>query len=137
MPTLQVVPHLGLSDIRFGMNRTACRTLIGSTFVAFSRRGDDFLEVDAFDGFGVQLSFTAADTLEFIEAHAPSKVEYDGVPLLGRQVADVVADLDALGLSGLPDDVGVDYPTRGFGLYAPEGTVEGVSVYPDGYYQDG
>ena len=74
---------------------------------------------------------------EFIEAHAPSKVEYDGVLLLGRQVANVVADLDALGLSGLPDDVGVDYPTCGFGLYAPEGTVEGVSVYPDGYYQDG
>ena len=137
MPTLQVVPHLGLSGIRFGMSRTACRSLIGATFTPFSRCGDDFLEVDAFDGFGVQLNFTSDNTLEFIEAHAPSEVEYMGVPLLGRQLGEVVTDLMALGLSAVPDDVGVDYPTEGFGLYAPEGTVEGVAVYPDGYYDDG
>ena len=111
--------------------------MIGSGFTSFSRSGDEFLEVDAFDSFGVQLNFTAADTLEFIEAHAPSQVEYNGVSLVGRRLDEAVSDLQGIGLVGIPDDVGMDYPDVGFGLYAPEGVVEAVSVYPEGYYDEG
>ncbi len=135
MATFKIVSRVGLSEFAFGSPREVCRSLAGTPFTPFSRVGEgDFLEVDAFANHGLQLSFTTADVLEFIEAHPPSQVEYAGVLLLGRPIADVVADLVSVGLVGVPDDVGVDFPSAGFGLYAPGENVEAVAVYPEGYY---
>ena len=49
-------------------------------------------------------------------------------------MGDVVKQLDACGIRGVPDPVGYDYPEYGFGLYAPDERLEGVTIYARGYY---
>ena len=101
MRTVGIIPHLGLSFIRFGMTRGECRALVGTVFTSFSRNGGAFLEVDMFDDFGVQLNFDMNNMLEFLEVSSPGQVEFGGVYLLGRRLDEAVGELESIGLLGV------------------------------------
>jgi len=133
--TYTVYPFHGVERIRFGLSRQACRELIAAPFRTFRRSDFDPAETDAFHALGMQLSFDPGGRLEFIELAPPARVRYLGVELLaGQNLSEVISALLAQGLEGARDEVGIDYPTAGFGLYAPDETLEAVSVYRRGYY---
>ncbi|MFJ2175381.1 hypothetical protein ACIOHE_21085 [Streptomyces sp. NPDC087851] len=133
-----IVPHIGLNGIQFGERRDGLRSRIGDS-TSFSRSGtaentDHFIEL------GLLLSYDADDRLEFIEVTPIANVSFQGVSLIGRSCGEVIADLSVQGFEGAMDSSGVEFRECGFSLFVPDmdndtgGIVEGVSVFPRGYY---
>lgn len=131
-----IIIFQGLGDIKFGMDRDSIRSLLGKGYESFSRAGNEILEIDSYDSLGLQLNYDDNDKLEFIETILPSNPIYNGITFLGRKPDDVYHEITSKGYSAIKDDVGYDFPDLGFGIYVREDTVEAVSIYRKGYYDD-
>jgi hypothetical protein len=136
MDLQNIIVFQGLGDIRFGMNRDDIRSLLGEEYTTFSRAGNVVPEIDSYDNIGLQLNYDENDKLEFIEAFLPANPIYDNITFLGRQPDAVHQDMISKGMTAIQDDVGYDFPDLGFGIYVREDTVEAVSIYRKGYYDD-
>lgn len=136
LPIQHIHPFLGVGSLRFGMSRARCRSVLDATPEPFEKLVGDTNLVDFYVHLGMQLSFDGSDTLELVELHTPARVAFDGIPLIGAALDRLVADLSDRGHDGQREPAGVLLHTRGFGVYAPLGAVEGVSVHRRGYYAD-
>lgn len=112
------------------------RQLLGSNLETFYKSPSSNVPTDAFNDLGLHLYYTENGELEFVEAFEPCTPAFKDIVLLRDDASDVAAELSSLGHQAVQDDAGYGFPDLGFGLYAPLGHVEGVSVYPKGYYDD-
>jgi hypothetical protein len=95
-----------MSGARFGQKRASVRAARGAPDTAF-RRGADATLTDMYvtdvdghedgDGFFEFLEYDDADVLHAIEVASPAPVTLDGIRLLGRRAAEVVAELRRAG----------------------------------------
>lgn len=132
---IEILPFVGIGELRFGMSRESCRAKLEAPYESFSRAGRASPEVDSYDSIGMQLSFDSEGKLEFIELFLPSRPRFLDVDLLaGASYEGVTSELMSRGLHRIEDDVGCDFPDAGFGLYAPNQAIEAVSIYRRGYY---
>ncbi len=93
-------------------------------------------EVDSYDELGFHLYYDESDRLEFIEAFEPCDPIFDGVRLLDHNLGAVLGRLGELGHSYRCHDKGYDFEGLGFVLYVPLESIEAVSIYRRGYYDD-
>ncbi|MFC9063691.1 hypothetical protein ACFTXB_37660, partial [Streptomyces sp. NPDC057074] len=113
----QIQAGRGLDSARFGERRDELRRRLGEP--TLFRRTQSGGLVDHFVEKGLQLSYNAADELEFIELTPEAGVQYDGVELLGRSYGAVLADLRGRGLEGAEDSQGIEFRDLGFALFVP------------------
>src|SRR2546430_470360 len=92
----------GVGDVNLGDDRKSVRGRLGS-FRVF-RRAPDAPETDFFVRRGVQVTYDSAGRVEFIEVMTPADPRLDGVRLLQRPVAEVIADLRAQGVECVQDE---------------------------------
>lgn len=129
----EIIPFEGLGNLRFGMKRLRVRDLLGDEYDSF-RKGASSQLTDAYNRLGLHLHYDAEDRLEFIEAIPPRCIPvYHGVELMD-DLATVFRRLAKLGYEPRYDNEGYLFDELGFALYAPMETVEGVSAYRRGYY---
>ena len=69
--------------------------------------------------------------LVMLELVDPAKAVVEGVQLLGEPVDALVDALAAQGVEVVPDEMGAVVPSLEVGIYAPDGTVEGVQIGSD------
>lgn len=132
---MEIEPFVGVGPLSFGAPRAQVREFVGQKFTAFSRAGTPRHEVDDYGDLGLQTSFDENEKLELIELAPPSCPRFAGIELLSRDLRSLADELRNRGTEGIEDDVGMDFPSGGFGLYAPQGKVESVAVYRRGYYE--
>ncbi|MGW7082343.1 hypothetical protein ACWGH2_02440 [Streptomyces sp. NPDC054871] len=137
--TFRIHAGQGIDVARFGEGREELRRRLGP-HTPFQRTPAGSV-VDHYVEKGLQLSFDANGALEFIELTPLAEVAYESVPLLGRPYGEVLAGLRGLGIEGVEDGQGIEFPSLGFALFMPdpeelEDEVQGVSVFPEGYYSN-
>ncbi len=136
---LEILPFQGLGPLRLSQPRAEIRALLDVAYKTITkghekgRRRETEL-IDAYYDLGFHLYYDNDDRLEFIEAFSPCEPIFKGIQFLGRDIDDAVNEMDEAGYDYLEVDTGCDFIELGFVLYAPLGTVEGVSVYRKGYY---
>ena len=116
----------GLKGVQLGDKRGAVRARLGR-FDVF-RRTPDAPETDYFVERGVQVTYDDAGRVVFIEVTVPADPVLNGVRLLQRAIADVVADLRERGIECVEDRDGAYVPAWRVGLFAIGGVVEGVAI---------
>ena len=121
----------GFNDLQLGDERAAVRARLGR-FRVF-RRTPDAPETDHFLDYGVQVTYDSEARTEFIEVMAPADPALNGVRLLQRPIADVVAGLRTQGVECFEEDEGGAYvPEAGVGPFVDGGVVETASVGESG-----
>lgn len=111
---MEIIPGLGIGDVRIGDTREQVERLTGPSVHGPGGRHVVYgppthLVVDyAREGEVVAVSAGYGDGDE---------TTYDGVQLTGRFLDDVLADLDARGLTSTPSDIGRDFHV-GFSVFS-------------------
>ena len=126
-------PFQGLGDLQFGMQRATVREMLGQSREGFHKAGAPE-ETDAYDNFGFHLYYDEDDALEYMETYPPCDPVFDGIHLFHGQPSEIVQQLEGKGHRLIQDDVGYDLPDAGFGLYIPYESIEAVSIYRRGLY---
>ena len=128
-----IIPYQSIGPLKLSASRTDVRHTLGDDFKTFKKTVLSNLS-DVYDG--VHLYYDNSDNLEFIEAYEPCTPIYEGIKFLRRKTTLVVAALEKLGNEQSYDDGSYLFEGLGIALYAPATTVEAVSVFRRGYYQD-
>ncbi|MFS0702094.1 hypothetical protein AB6N24_19155 [Cellulomonas sp. 179-A 4D5 NHS] len=121
-----VVGPEGFARLRLGDAVDGVRGRFGA-HVTF-RRTPDADKTDHFPDAGVMATYDVNRRITFLEVVEPATPRVVGVPLLGAALDDVVAALAAHGVEVVRDPDGGTVVGWAVGLYAPDGTVEGVSI---------
>ncbi len=138
----QVVPFVGMNELKFGMARAQVRAMLPSSFKSFRKGPAAFNDTDSYEELGFHLYYDRNDNLEFIEAFSPCDIRFEGMRFLGRTLADVMADAKERNLVTRLNEKNIfcDFDEQGIALYIgnDEGddVVEGTSIYKKGYYED-
>ena len=128
-----ISPFESLGPLRFGATAPEVQAAAGGTPTRFQKGASPNL-TEAYDEIGFHAYYDSDEKLEFIDAFPPCRVTYAGVDLLRPKMSDATEELASLGLQGRDDrDGSLWFDQHGFGLYAPHGHVEGVSVFRRGY----
>lgn len=129
---LIVHPHFGAGPFSFGSARKVNREIVGSDpLTKVSEPENDFFPSD-----GLILGYDEKDALEFVEIIRPSKADLEEIKFFE---IDLLSCLDRLKKNGLVskfDDGGYNFPSIGLALYCPNGHLESVALYRDGYYDE-
>jgi hypothetical protein len=136
MTDWEITPFKGLGVLRFGMSRQEISILLNQTPQRFKKSFLAPNETDSYDTLGFHLYYDNNDLLEFIEAFNPCGVIFRGNRFLNLELSQAITIMENLGFTPILDSEGCDFKDVGFGLYAPLGTVEGVSIYQKGYYDE-
>ncbi len=123
----ELIPGQGIPDLKLGDDMAAVREHFGE-LRTFRRTPDAPEMTDQFINSGMLVSYGQDENVTFIEMTPPSNPTIQGVPLLGRPLNQVLDDLAQAGIPAATDDCGAFAAGWRIGLYAPSGTVEGVSV---------
>jgi hypothetical protein len=134
MADWEIIPFKGLGVLRFGMSRQEISILLNQTPHRFKKSFLALNETDSYDTFGFHLYYDSNDLLEFIEAFNPCDVTFQGNSFLNLELSQAITMMENLGFTPTLDAEGCK--DVGFGLYAPIETVEGVSIYQRGYYDE-
>lgn len=134
---MEIIPFESFGELRFGTSRSLVRTQLSAPCESFLKDEDDEVLTDACDSLGLHMYYDRNDLLEVVEAFAPCSPMFQGVSLIGKRLSKVVKEIRQHTSNVDRDEVGADFPELGFGLIAaPDGLVEGVSVYRRGYYDE-
>jgi hypothetical protein len=132
---MEIRPFEGVGSLCFGDLRSSAREKLGKEYSIFSKTiGDE--PTDAYDALGLHLYYDDDGRLEFVEAFTPAAITMNGTTFLGRQVVEVVKELEAKGFESVGADVGIDFPTAGIAITSPNGIIEGVAAHRKGYFDD-
>ena len=131
---MQIFPNRGLGELMFGQNRDDVRSQLGPDYVAFKKTPGASRLTDAYNRLGLHLYYDEADRLNFIEAFPPSHPTIDEVNLLGGNARSLLQKMEQRGHAGRVEGDSWFFDDIGVALYAPGGSVEGVSIYPPDYY---
>ncbi len=129
MTTFTIISATETDVVSLGTSRDVVRATLGEhdTF----RRTPDSEEADHFVEVGAMATYSPDGALVMLELVDPAKAVVDGLQLLGEHVDALVEALAAQGVEVLPDEMGAVIPALEIGLYAPDGTVEGVQIGSD------
>jgi hypothetical protein len=130
---MEIVPFTSVGGLCFGTTRHRSRERLGGGSQSF-RKVVGATETDAYDALGLHLYFDDEERLEFVEAFEPASPSFRGILLLGRDRGEVAEELTAMGYDLTQDAYGLRCDGAGFALTAPDGIVEGVGVFREGYY---
>lgn len=136
----EILPHLGVGSVAFGMTSHDIRATLGVAYESFFKSPSQAHPVDAFDSIGIHVYYTADGRCEAVELFSPAvpTVYNDrlvGVPfscaleVVGRYDANLEIDESGFVSMGL-----------GFSVYCPGhnsnsgATIEGVFVFSRDYY---
>lgn len=129
MRTFRIFSATETDVVALGQSREEVRSVLGD-FRTF-RRTPDSEEADQFVDSGAMATYSADGSLVLLELTDPAEVELEGVQLVGESVGSLVEALGAKGIEVVPDEMGALVPSLTVGLYAPDGTVEGVQLGSD------
>ena len=130
---MEIVPFISVGDLIFGDQREVARKKLAGTFRTFEKDvGEN--PTDAFDELGLHLYYDDKGLLEFIETFLPARVSFLGIDFLGRNINDVVSEMQAAGFVATDGDVGVDFSEAGIALTVQDGTIDGIAIHRKGYY---
>ena len=129
MTTFTIISATETDVVSLGEARDAVRVALGEhrTF----RRTTESEEADQFVEVGAMATYSPQGALVMLELVDPAKALLEGVQLLGERVDALTTALAAQGVEVVPDEMGAVVPSLEIGLYAPDGTVEGVQVGSD------
>jgi hypothetical protein len=131
---MEIHPFESIGPLNFNMSRTTARDTLQVPLQRF-RKYENCPDIEVSEELGLHLYYDARDCLEFVEAFEPAKVSFCGLIFLGRDVQDVVAEMEERGLRPTEtDDYGVTFGDAGIALTSPSGIVEGVAAFREGYY---
>jgi hypothetical protein len=130
----EIVPYVGVGNLRFGQVRANARAVVGDEFSTFRKGPFATNDTDAFDKFGLHLFYDSNDCLESIDAFGPTEVKFHGLHLVGRNVDAVLAELEKLGFFLRCDDDAYVCVKGGFSLYCDNNLVKAVTVFRRGYH---
>lgn len=131
---MEIVPFTSVGVLFFGDSRQIAREKVSSSFSTFEKVAGEN-ETDSFDSIGIHVYYDDNSKIEFIETFDPANVSFRGISLMGKDLALVISDMEALGIPPEPSDVGIKFESVGIALTAPFGVVEGVAAYRKGYYK--
>lgn len=129
MTTFTIISTTETDVVSLGEARDAVRAALGEhrTF----RRTPASGEADQFVEAGAMATYSPDGALVMLELVDPAKAVVEGVQLLGEPVDALKEALAAHGVEVVPDEMGAVIPDLEVGLYAPDGTVEGVQIGSD------
>jgi hypothetical protein len=130
-----IVPYSGVGPLRFGLDRSAVRLLLGDGLSTFKKGTNASNETDAYNSLGLHLYYDDTDALECVEAFDGCSISYQDVKLLNENIQDTLKMLAVGGLSSRYDD-GYFFDEPGFALFAIDNVVKAVTVYRRGYFDE-
>jgi hypothetical protein len=146
---VEVLPGVGVASARIGDRRDEVIAVNGPDVSSRVVRGNRDVHAN-----NLVVSYDEDDRVELVEvALGGGQAWYQGTQLTSRLMDDVVADLTARGLDSQPNDLGHVF-RMGFALFSMSSlspyelglsddpddereVVEGVSIAPWDYFQDG
>jgi hypothetical protein len=119
-----------VGPIHFGQRRSEIRDILSAEVRQFKKTPRSVRLTDAYDQFGIHLSFDENDALELVVAFDPARPELFGEILLGRPLDDVLSSMNRLGFQQRQvrddycfDDIGIE-------IYVPyDKKLEAVKIY--------
>jgi hypothetical protein len=122
----ELIPNEGLPTLKLGDVKAAVREQFGEPRVF--RRTSDAPETDQFPGTGIMATYGPGEVVTFIELTVPATPTIRRTSLLARDLGDVLEELRDKRVLVEHDLDGAIVPGWRVGLYAPTGTIEGVSI---------
>jgi hypothetical protein len=134
MKKRDIIPHIGLDNLHFGMSRSEIRGLLGTEFTEFRKTEFSENTTDSYEGEGIHCYYDRDNKLNLLETFLPCSAELGGISLISRSVSDVIEELGLLGHNAIERRGSYRFESIGVAVYAPSTIIEGVSVFPRGYY---
>ncbi|MGC4944421.1 hypothetical protein [Kribbella sp. DT2] len=139
--TWTVEGYVGLGPIKLGADRAGVRAALSEEPKSFTRTAAASASGDEeYESAGVFVYYDDSDRVDFVESYATageSVPRFGVVSLNGRDMREVLADLDGAGLTP-DDDDGASriFFEAGFAVFSSGYVVESTSVFVKGYYDD-
>lgn len=130
---LVLEPQVGASNLLFGVSRNDVRSAL---VVGKLETKDMEPENDFYESEGLILGYDEKDELEYIEIIKPSTVEYKGTSFFSLSLSKCIAEMNSSGHTSELEDGGYNFKDIGIAFYCPQGVLESVSIYREGYYDD-
>lgn len=137
---LDILPHVGVGSLRFGMTVDDVRRNVPAPAVPFLKGPAPGHPTDAFDPLGLHVFYRGSGTCEAIEMGPPANPTLRGQPLVGVAFSAVEQFLRGLDGQAAVDESGLTSTALGVAIYCPGHDenaglpVEGVLVFQRGYY---
>jgi hypothetical protein len=125
-------PLQGAGPLQFGMERKDVRHLLGGAPRIHATEPEN----DFYSEQGLIAGFDGKDALEYLEMSVPAIPLLDGIALLSLPLDDVVELLQSKAGPAPFDDGGYRFDAIGMAIYCPQRSIESVSVFREGYYDD-
>ena len=126
---IDVIPTVSVNNVKFGMDREAVRSLLGSA-EEFYKTADD---TNATDDFGFcHVFYDDNDQCEAIEIFNEAEVYVNGTLLFPVDLDSAKLIIDDF----LQDDDGLISYSKSIGIYAPYGDMESILFGKEGYYDE-
>jgi hypothetical protein len=121
---VEIVPLHGVGPIRFGQSSDEVHLVFGHPF----RRVGETEQYDS----GWMIDYDEADRVEFVQTYLEPRITWEGRPLIGAGLVDVVSALKARAVTMREEGDRLYADELGFGFMGDP--IESVWVYPTGYY---
>jgi hypothetical protein len=133
--SMEIVPNVGIGHLCFGDTYDTIVKKIGLPHSAFKKSpfSDEFA-ID-YRMIGLHIYLDVDRKADFFECFTPSVPTYAGEVLIKRNSSDILTRFTNMGCAVRQQSDALFFDDLGIALYAPAGEVEGVSVYPRGYYE--
>ncbi|GAB2573357.1 hypothetical protein [Kribbella endophytica] len=133
--------YVGLGPVKLGADRAGVRAVLGEEPKSFTRTAGSSAAADEeYVAAGIFVYYDESDRVDFVESYATageSVPRFGAVWLNGRDMREVLADLDEAGLTPDDDDGASRIFLRaGFAVFSSGYVVESTSVFVKGYYDD-
>lgn len=129
---LLLEPNIGANSLKFGVQRNTIRDLVQTEpLTKINEPENDFYEKE-----GLILGYDENDELEYIEIIKPSTVEFQNINFFSLNLSSCISEMKKNGFVAPFDDGGYNFESVGMTFYCPQDTLESVSLYKSGYYND-
>ena len=118
----KIDPFVAFGSLSFGSARGSIRSLLGSEFRSFKKTPSSPNDTDAYQAMGIQLYYDEDDKLDLVEAVIGrcDKVYLGETLISGLRLDDLVASFKAIGLAGIREVDGCDFPDAGISVSATD-----------------
>jgi len=137
---MEILSHIGVGSIRFGMSIAEVRKALGEPATPFMKSPYDSLPTDAFCNASIQVFYKQPGVCEAVEFYSPLNPTLTGQPFVGQPFCEVRDWIQQRDRNVEIDDSGLISFELGIGLYVPdmdepeEAIVVALIVFEKGYY---
>jgi hypothetical protein len=132
----EIIPHVGVGPVRFGMTRRQVQTALAVPAEPFSRSSGS-APADLFKSIWAVAYYSDEDQLEAIEFALPQQINIAGLNLTTATIADSIREVLALDPEAELEPSGFTSKALGAGIWT-EGEMhdppQSVIVFARGYY---